>query len=88
MVVMLINDFRGQLKALAVWAVVHGLLIVGLMHWRLPFALWSVCMLIELTLGLVLAGYLFGIRPTSGERLSGKVPDAERTSEVAPLITS
>ena len=44
LVVILIKDFRGQVRRpkfvayLAVWAVVHGLLIVGLIHWRVPFA--------------------------------------------------
>lgn len=72
MVVIFIKDFSGQLKRpafvayLVAWACAHGLLIIALTHWRVPFTLMLVSVAIELTLGLVLADYLFEIRPTPG----------------------
>ncbi len=65
-----LRDFRTHLRKpffviyLAAWAAVHGLLIVGLMRW-VPLGYWLICILIEGTIGLVLADYLFGIRPTT-----------------------
>lgn len=63
-----VKDFRSQLKRpifvayLAVWAVLHGLVMVGLTFW-IPFAYWPLFIIPELTIGIFLANYLFDVLP-------------------------
>ena len=63
-----VKDFRSQLKRpifvayLAVWAVLHGLVMVGLTFW-IPFVYWPIFIIAELTIGILLANYLFDISP-------------------------
>src|SRR5262249_51211141 len=68
LVPLFIRDFRTHLRRpsfvvfLIAWALIHGLLIATLMRW-LSIAAIVPFMAIELTIGLVLADYMFGIRP-------------------------
>lgn len=63
-----IRDFRTHLRRpsflafLFAWALIHGLLVVALMRWMSIFAMLPI-LAVELTVGFVLADYLFGVRP-------------------------
>jgi hypothetical protein len=63
-----IRDFRTHLRKpsflafLFAWALVHGLLVVTLMRWMSILAMLPI-LTVELTVGFVLAEYLFDIRP-------------------------
>jgi len=65
---MFFKKFRGHLKRpsfivfLVVWTVFHGFVVVGLMRW-LSFVYWVPGILIELTLGFLVADWLFGVLP-------------------------
>ena len=69
LVPLFVRDFRSHLRKpafvafLATWTLVHGLLVATLMRWLsmlriVPF------MLVELSVGLFLADYLFDARPS------------------------
>jgi hypothetical protein len=69
MVPVFIRDFRTQLRKplfvafLVAWAVAHGFLILGLMRWGIGFVYGPLFMLLEGTVGLLVANHLFDIRP-------------------------
>jgi hypothetical protein len=73
---MFFKKFRGHLKRpsfivfLLVWAVFHGFIVVGLMRW-LPFVYCVPVILIELTLGFLVADWLFGVLPSETGREAG-----------------
>ena len=68
LVPLFIRDFRTHLRKpsflafLFAWALIHGLLVVTLMRWMSILAMVPI-LAVELTVGFVLADYLFGIRP-------------------------
>ena len=70
MVLVLKKDFRGQFRKpafvafLAVWAVIHGCLVVVLMR-RTPVFVWFLAISFELYVGYLLAELMFGIQPRS-----------------------
>jgi hypothetical protein len=71
MIPVFIRDFRTQLRRplfvafLVAWGVAHGFLILGLMHWGIGFVYWPLFMLLEGTVGLLVANHLFDIRPAA-----------------------
>jgi hypothetical protein len=68
-----IRDFRAHLKKptflafLLVWALIHGLLVATLMRWMSVIAMVPI-LAVELTVGFVLADYMFGIRPAGVQK--------------------
>ncbi len=71
MVPVFIRDFHTQLRKplfvafLVAWAVAHGFLILSLLRWGIGFAYWPLFMLLEGTVGLLVANHLFDIRPAA-----------------------
>ena len=67
---LLIKDFRTNLKQkrfvlfLLAWAAVHGALIIGLMRY-VPFGAWYLFIVVEGTVGVLLANYWFQARPVN-----------------------
>lgn len=68
LVPLFIRDFRTHLRKpsfvafLFAWTLIHGLLVVALMRWMSMLAMLPI-LAAELTVGFVLADYMFGIRP-------------------------
>jgi hypothetical protein len=67
LVPLFIRDFRSHLRNLSfvaflfAWALIHGLLVAALLRWLSIMAMLPI-LAVELTLGYVLADYMFGIR--------------------------
>jgi len=62
MVPLFLRAFHGHLKRpfmvpfLAVLAIVHGLIFMSLMKWRVPFVYWFPIFIVELSVGAWAAG--------------------------------
>lgn len=62
--------FRGHLKRpfllpfLAGLVIAHGLICIGLIRWRVPFAYWLPVFIVELSLGAWAAYRFYGIIPS------------------------
>jgi hypothetical protein len=67
---LLIKDFRNNLKRkrfvlfLLAWAAAHGAVIIGLMRY-VPLGAWYLFIVVEGTVGVLLANYLFQARPAN-----------------------
>jgi preprotein translocase subunit SecY len=64
-----LRAFRGHLNRpfmlpfLAVLAIIHGVIFMGLMKWRVPLLYWSPTFAVELSLGAWAAYRFYGIIP-------------------------
>jgi hypothetical protein len=70
MVPLFLRAFRGHLSRpfiasfLAGLAIVHGLVFISLMKWRVPFVYWFPIFIVELSVGAWAAYRFFGVIPS------------------------